>query len=486
MAYSFGNKDRKLTSAPSDSRLGQYFSGFAVGVILGLFVIGIHGLEMRWLAYYILLFIGLFLFLANNKKEAVLVAIFFLSFQIEVYIRLFFGHAGTAGIEIPLVTFCALALLGWYLIAYGYSKLSTFNWAGSLGLPIVILFCTSLISLLFTTERFVGITRIAFELQLIFIYWLAFNIVNSKKDLENILKYLFVTLALQSIIYYIQSALGITFSLTGEVFDESEVIPRPGGTVSTNPAGYASFMTPIFLISFSLYLAKTHNFQKRFLPILVLLGSAALVLTFTRAVWAGLVIGALMVIVMSVRRNNYHRRRLLLVITAMLVSTIIFVPIMINKRLSTQYQDEGALDERFRLILISINVIEENPVTGVGPGAYSHVYKKYLSPELAQGWLYEVHNEFLLRTAETGISGGIAFVLLIIAGLRQSILLSRSEDITIRVIAIGWFSGLVSLSWQMAWVPWRGFSYNAMLWLMLGLIDGTTKYLQRKQTASEY
>jgi len=30
---------------------------------------------------------------------------------------------------------------------------------------------------------------------------------------------------------------------------------------------------------------------------------------------------------------------------------------------------------------------------------------------------------------------------------------------------------LIALVWQMTWVPWRGFSYNAMFWMFLGLID---------------
>lgn len=470
---------------PSNTRLSLYFRDFVFGAILAILVIVAYGLETRWIVYLSVLLIGALFFLLYSRKEALLIAVFFLSFQVDVYIRPFFGRAGSAGIEIPMVLFTGFALLIWYLVIYGQRKLSSFNLSGSLGVFIILLLGTSSLSLIFTTEKFIGIARLIFELELFFIYWLSFNLVRSRNDLQNIIKLLFIMLVIQSLIYYVQSALGITFSLTGEVFQESEAIPRPGGTVSTNPAGFASFISPILLIGFALYLAQKNEFKIRFLPVLVILGSAAMVLTFTRAVWAGLVIGLIIIIVMSIRRKNYHRRRGAVLISAMLIGAMIFIPIMVNKRLSSQYQDEGALAERIRLILVAANIIEANPIVGIGPGAYSHVYKKYVSSELAQGWLYEVHNEFILRAAETGIPGGVAFILLMLAALRQAMKLSRSEDETIRIIAIGWFSGLVSLSWQMAWVPWRGFSYNAMLWLMLGLMDGVTMYMQQEISANQ-
>ncbi len=473
------------TSVLLNARLNLYLRDSAFGVILAIFVIVAYGLETRWIVYLSVLLIGALFFLLYSRKEALLIAVFFLSFQVDVYIRPFFGRAGSAGIEIPMVLFTGFTLLIWYLVIYGQRKVSSFNWSGSLGVFIILLLGTSSLSLIFTTEKFVGVARLIFELELFFIYWLSFNLVRSRNDLQKIIKLLFIVLVIQSLIYYVQSALGITFSLTGEVFQESEAIPRPGGTVSTNPAGFASFISPILLIGFALYLAQKHEFKIRFLPVLVILGSAAMVLTFTRAVWAGLVIGLIIIIIMSIRRKNYHRRRGAVLISAMLVGAMIFIPIMVNKRLSSQYQDEGALEERIRLILVAVNIIEANPIVGIGPGAYSHVYKKYVSPELAQGWLYEVHNEFILRAAETGVPGGVAFILLMLAALRQAMKLSRSEDETIRIIAIGWFSGLVSLSWQMAWVPWRGFSYNAMLWLMLGLMDGVTMYMQQEISANQ-
>ena len=455
----------------------KYAIEVTLGIVLGFFVIGLSQLEARWWVYFGGAFGGALIFLINTRKEALLVALFFLSFQIDVYIRPFFGRAGSPGIEIPLVVFAGLALLFWYVAAYGEQKIRTLDWHSPLGLPSVVLLATSFMSLIPTTEHFVGLSRIIFEIELLFVYWLSFNLVRTQEDLERILKIFFLTLAIQSLVYFVESALGITFSMTGEVFNETEAVPRPGGTVSTNPAGFASFISPILLIAYAIFLSKKVVMKNRFLWILVMLGSAAIGLTFTRAVWSGIALGLLAVILLNLRNRNLHARRVIAFFLLFFVASAIFLPIMINKRLSTEYKDESALNERVRLMLIAMDIIKEHPITGVGPGAYAYVFKNYLTSGTKQGWVYEVHNEFLLRAAETGILGGVAFIVLLVLALRQAYRLTKSQNPTVAVIAVGWFGSIISLCWQMAWVPWRGFSYNAMLWCMLGLMDGATKHL---------
>jgi len=75
---------------------------------------------------------------------------------------------------------------------------------------------------------------------------------------------------------------------------------------------------------------------------------------------------------------------------------------------------------------IAVRAIEAHPLLGLGPGAYGYLYKAYLPDDLPRQWLYTVHNEYLLRAAETGIPGGVAFVVLLVAALRLAMRLSRA------------------------------------------------------------
>ena len=45
----------------------------------------------------------------------------------------------------------------------------------------------------------------------------------------------------------------------------------------------------------------------------------------------------------------------------------------------------------------------------------------------------------------------------------------------------GWLAALIALVWQMNWVPWSGWTYNAMLWIMLGLMDGAQRLVTRSE-----
>lgn len=66
-----------------------------------------------------------------------------------------------------------------------------------------------------------------------------------------------------------------------------------------------------------------------------------------------------------------------------------------------------------RLILweSSINMIKDYPITGVGPGNWNHEYEeKYELKEITQKNLNHSHNNIIQLTSETGIIGGVGFL----------------------------------------------------------------------------
>ena len=164
-----------------------------------------------------------------------------------------------------------------------------------------------------------------------------------------------------------------------------------------------------------------------------------------------------------------------------IVAGLALLPTM-SERLLRDYgatPQSSAWEERWGLMRIAFNMIAQHPLTGVGPGAYMYVYKEYIPAGLQQ-WVWVVHNEFLLRAAETGVPGAIAFIALIVAGFRMGIRLLRSKRLDLVTAGAGWIAALTALVWQMSWVPWTGFTYNAMLWFMLGLMDAACR-LQQEQ-----
>ncbi len=474
----------KQSEPPSVLRIvnSSFVWTLVIGSAFGLGLIFLADMETRWIVYVAAGLICFLVFLIARDKERLLVAVFILSLQVDVYVRLMYGRAGSSeGIAIPLVIITGFALVLWTLLAEG--KRRTFRCAGTMGLPILALLVTTALSIVTSSERFIGITRVIFLFELYFVYWLTFNIVQSQENFDRVIKLLFLTLAIQSVVYFVESALGVNLGLTGDTFTGGDV-PRPGGTVSANPAGFDSFISPILLIATAMFVAKRPPTRIPLLPLLVLMGAGAIGLSFTRAAWAGFIIGFVAICILCRRRRMLQNSKVVGIAIAVGILGIALLPTMMV-RLQGDYGGESAFNERLGLIVIALNVIAAHPLTGVGVGAYASTFKSYVPAGLDQDqWLYTVHNQFLLVGAETGIPGAIAFIAFLVMGFRVALRLTRTDDARVSVSAIGWFGGLLALVWQMSWVPWLAFPYNAMLWMMLGVMDGAESFLTR-QTQSE-
>jgi len=453
----------------------------SIGAVFGVAAILAAPLETRWIVYGVAALGFVTLSLAFPHPERLVWGGFILSFQADVCVRFFYGRAATPGIPVGLLVVAGGLVVAAYAVSGNLARLRPFSWGGRLALPIAGFLATSLLALPTSGERFVGLAQLLVEAQCYFVYLLALNAVRSEEQLDRTVRLLFVALGMQSIVYFIQSALRITFSLTGEVTPELGVVPRPGGTVSTNPAGFASFVLPILLIAVAHVVSSRRRGKDLPLGGVVALGVTALTLTFTRASWTAFALGLTWLLFIAHRRGTLRLQKVVPIGVAVLGAIVIFWP-MIQMRLADSPVSD-AYGERAGLMHMALRVIAAQPLTGVGPGAYMYTFKAFLTPELRDQWLAPVHNAYLLRAAETGIPGGLALVVLLVAGLRQAVRLTRSRRPLIRVTAIGWSAGLLALCWEMSWDIWRGFTYNALLWFLLGLMDAAERIARRASQA---
>lgn len=454
----------------------------ALGVIAGVLALQSAALDVRWVVIPLAgLFGGLFVMMLPDK-ERMLTAAFFLSLQGNLSLRLMHGRAGSAGLAFPLTVVIGMIILGMYLLRGEFKLKRAWCWGGPMVVPICLYLGTLLLSLLTTSERFVGICQLLLECQIYFVFLVTLNYIEDESDLIRVVKLLLITLAMQSVVYYIQSALGITFTLTGQVIEQGE-IARPGGTVSTVPAEFASFVIPLLTIAMSLYLCRGRIINRRLLMGVVVLGSGAIALTYTRAAWCSLLIGGAWVVFFGNRRRLLRPGALAYVLAAAIAGAAIGAP-LIAQRLA-QSPLEESYDERKALMDMSFHVIAARPLTGVGPGAYGHTYKRYIPPELDDSWMFVVHNNYLRRTAESGIPGGIAFVFLLYSGIRLSLALTRSRRSLSRAIGLGAGAGIAGLCFEMYWDTWQAFPYNAMLWLIFGLLVAAVKIEPDDSAATE-
>ncbi len=477
--------------------------GIMVTVIGSLGIMGLldyGNLETKW-AVYILgaLLLGAIAFASGNLQKCFFI-LFILGLQIAVALHLgddslyksrSVGQSEPPGFIVRFMTIPAMVLLLQYWligVAQGHLHMA---WGKEITYPAFFLFLTTMVTILYTPEKWLVLYYVFELLQLYMVFLVMMNIVTSRKDVDLVVKLLLITLGIQCVVYFIQNSIGMTFSLTGAVSVREGDIARHGGTVATRLHAFASFIMPLVFIAISRFMTMSTWRHRIWTGPLAVMGGLALVLTYTRASWMGFILGFAWLLAVGAMRRMIRPRRVLFLVDAIVLVVVLLLPkIMI--RLSHSYS--AAYTERVLLMKMAWNVITAHPLLGVGAGAYGYVFQDYLTPELREKgvWVYMVHNIYLRRWAETGLFGLLSFLGVFAVGLRQALVCTRSRDPAMSSVALGWSTGLIALLWEMFWDTNLGFSANSLIWLLFGLmlvikrLDAEQALVERRQEAKVY
>jgi len=126
-----------------------------IGALAGVTAFGVAQMSRAWIGFVIAgLIFGLVIVVVRDT-ERVLTTGFVLCLQAGASYRLLYDRAGSEGLAFPLSVLVGGVLVAWYLFT-GAQRRRTFAWTGTLAIPIVALLATSFLSLLATSERFIG------------------------------------------------------------------------------------------------------------------------------------------------------------------------------------------------------------------------------------------------------------------------------------------------------------------------------------------
>ncbi len=138
-----------------------------------------------------------------------------------------------------------------------------------------------------------------------------------------------------------------------------------------------------------------------------LVGSTALVLSYTRSAWVGLALGLLMLAAV-------WQRRLLLVYPLLAVMIWLAVPrAVLDRALSIFDLQQHANYDRVCMMLSGIEMIRDHPWTGVGLDMVRRVYPLYRRDDAPRWRTPHLHNNVLQIAAERGLFALAAYVWLL-------------------------------------------------------------------------
>jgi O-antigen ligase len=163
----------------------------------------------------------------------------------------------------------------------------------------------------------------------------------------------------------------------------------------------------------------------------VLLSTAAfsvmflgLIATFSRSAWISFGVAMLAMLCISIWTGDTFRamiwaRMAIWIVLLMTFSIIAFPELWQTRILSSGRLEAASVTERVTRLNEATIIITQNWAPGVGVGNYTQaLYNNDTSKDV---WDYQpTHNIYLLITAETGIFGGLIFILLVFEFMRSS------------------------------------------------------------------
>jgi O-antigen ligase len=450
-----------------------------LSLVVGVLAIQLSDHELRWLAYAIAgIVLAAGTVVTGVHKALLTYFVLGLSADVHYYVTtptqaMFVGNSSPGAISVPLCMIPGLGILGRQLYLQ-YVGMSRFQWGAEIGKPALAVILTTLLAVAVSPMRFVGFCVVMQLVWLYLLYLATLNAVRTRADVQLVVRLLLIVLLIQCAFFLLQIATGVKFSAVGKVYASEaagqSIWHQATGPAAITTAGFATFIEPIIMVAFALWRTGRAEVNKPFTLFVAALGAVVTVLTLNRSSWIGILIG-LGTVELTLRARGLVARynlnwRTFALIGALGLIFLVGLQLLASKRSQQDHESDWA--QRFDLMKPATRMIAANPVFGVGPGVYGYALRRYSWGWT--GWIYIVHNDYLLAWAERGTIGFVAFVFWLRAALRLARRASRWTVQPYGILGVGVLGGLIVHMWEVFWTQCMSFPAYGLLWLLLALL----------------
>jgi O-antigen ligase len=194
------------------------------------------------------------------------------------------------------------------------------------------------------------------------------------------------------------------------VLDQRDLEHRINGP-STHVMTFSGLLLPISLMMLILWARERKWWQLT----AGTLATVTLLLTFTRSVWLGWIVGAAVVLLAS-------RARLVAYAIPAVLLFVTFMPIDLFSRLISTFDTKQESNfDRIRMLEAGVEMIRDFPLLGVGPANVKELYSIYRKQDAPRIRPPHLHNNVIQLWAERGILGLGAYLLLLYLFLRECV-----------------------------------------------------------------
>ncbi len=434
-----------------------------------------------------------FIALTAGYVPRILLAIVILDIPFQFGTHLFYREEDAAlgalgGLSISATT---IALAGLYLSWFTRSLVNRNAEARpslNINLPLLLYLAITAISVTVAQDISLSLFEVFLLLEACLVYFYVASNVKTRRDVLFVVSLLLIACLLESLAMIALKFTGIPSTLWGAPThihidtDAKQGFMRIGGTVGSS--NFAAAYLSISLASAASLLFTNLGRAHKCLALAVLgLGGVALILTFSRGGWMALALSLTLICLLGWRRLGFSLKTPIAII---LILGMLYLPFhsVISARLLGD--DRGSAESRIPLMKLAFRIIEDNPILGVGANNFTVVMDRYLTPEFRHGFLFAVHNKYLLVLSETGAAGLLGLLAFLLDALRKGWQCWARQDPQLSPLALGFAAGIAGHMVHMSVDVFRGRPTQQLLWLIAGLLTAMLRVCKPRPTADRF
>lgn len=400
------------------------------------------------------LFFGTALFLRDFKSFLVFSLIAAVPLQLDYHLLYepLKGIESTpfmAGITVDITDLILLVLYAHWLMVLSVTRgRHSLTIAGPFGTVLLLWITYVFVSGLLVSEHF---QYTFYEFVALFkgflIFFYLVNNATTHKDLRIIVYGLFAGTLAHAVYIILQYVTGLNYTLHGEF--QAYVGPEGYRSIGFfgSPDAAASMMSLVLPVGLAYFVVVGTQFKRAWAMSAIFMVIIALLFTKVRAAWGAVLVSSVTLLLVGSLRGRISSRTLAKAATAAMIVVVLISP-LVAKRFEVGTWGE----DRAPLMLTAVNMFKDHWVFGVGANNYPLGIKQYVPPRMRTAWSYTVHNEYLLRLAETGLIGFILYYWLNLILALKLWKVTRSRDPWLFLVSAGLFAAMVGS------VPHRIFS----------------------------
>jgi len=415
--------------------------------------------------------------LQSRAVQRILLATVLLDIPFQFGTHLFYSEeeAATGALSGLSISATTIALAGlyfsWFLTSF-VSRNRSVRRRHIFNLPLVLFLAFSAVSVFVASDVSLAWYELFLALQLYLVYFYVANNLRSREDVRFVVSFLLTGCLIEGLAMIVLEFTGMPSTIWGlpthihlQTGPHDSFI-RVGGTVgSPNETGaYLSLLLPLAVC---LLFADITRRQKWLACSVLASGGMALIFTFSRGGWIALVLAALMVGFTLMRTRGMSLKAAVGILAILIVLYLSFHSLIAARLFSN---DQGSAESRIPLIMLAFRMIADHPILGVGANNFSLAMLAYLTSEFRNGFLYAVHNKYLLIWTETGIGGLLAYLAFLTGALRLGWKCWQQNNGFLSMLALAITAAIAGHMVHMNFDLFRIGPVQELLWLLAGLL----------------